>query len=370
MKSLAEVTSISTLPVRMGVASDLVVHGASGVHDYSGFLLVRVELSNGIVGYGEVSATPLWSGEDETTAEHFIKSLFAPALIGLLINDIESTDLIMDNLLKGNLFTKAGLSTALWDAYARNLDVSLAEAIGGIRRHQISIKCSLSGDESQMRRAHSYASSIGFTAFKVKVGLGLEGDLARVALARQLVGPTTFLGADANTGWSRQEALQAIERFAPYNLAFIEQPLAAKDLSGLASLRGLGYPIIADESVGDIWDLRSVIESGAADVVSLYVGMSGGPRRAIEMGAMAAQAGLDTVIGSNGEMGIGAAAMLHVACALPELSAAIPSDIIGSHFYSEETLETPLDSNGSTVILADSPGLGVVPRPELVAKFS
>jgi len=221
-----------------------------------------------------------------------------------------------------------------------------------------------------LRRAHAYASSMGFTAFKVKVGLDVEGDIARVALARELAGDGAFLGTDANTGWSREDALRAIEGFGPLDVAFVEQPVAAKDLASMSALRGHGYPIIADESVGDIWDLRAVIDAGAADVISLYVGMSGGPARAIAMGETATAAGLDIVIGSNGEMGIGAAAQLQVACALPELSTTIPSDIIGSHFYSEETLATPLNSNGKRVVLEDGAGLGVEPRPDLVERFS
>jgi L-alanine-DL-glutamate epimerase-like enolase superfamily enzyme len=276
----------------------------------------------------------------------------------------------MDSLLGGNMFTKSGMSIALWDAYARNLDVTMAEALGGIRRREVRIKCSLSGGPEYLRRAYDYATAMGFTAFKVKVGLDVEGDIARVALARQLAGAGTFLGTDANTGWSRKDALRAIEGFAPHGVAFIEQPVAAKDLAGMASLRGHGYPIIADESVGDIWDLRAVIGAGAADVISLYVGMSGGPSRTIAMGEAATAAGLEIVIGSNGEMGIGAAAQLQVACALPGLSTRIPSDIIGSHFYSEETLATPLNSDGARVVLGDGAGLGVEPRPDLVEQFA
>ncbi|WP_279582120.1 hypothetical protein [Fodinicola feengrottensis] len=56
---------------------DLVVQGAKGAHDQSDFLLVRVTASNGLTGYGEVSATPLWSGEDGTTADHLIQTVLA-----------------------------------------------------------------------------------------------------------------------------------------------------------------------------------------------------------------------------------------------------------------------------------------------------
>lgn len=369
MTAVASIASVATVPVRLNVHPDLVVRGAAGEHAYSGFLLVRVTLSNGVEGYGEVSATPTWSGEDEVTADHHIRTRLARAVVGLPITDVARVDDRMDAVLAGNAFTKAGLSIALWDAYARDLGVPLAEVLGGIQRRVVPIKCSLSGDEAHLRRTHTAAARRGFTAFKVKVGMDVEGDIARVALARRLAGPDALLGTDANTGWTRDEALRAMEGFAPYDVAFVEQPLARRDLAGMAALRGLGVPIVADESVGDVWDLRAVVAAGAADVASIYVGMSGGPARAVAMAAEATAAGLDVVIGSNGEMGIGAAAQLHVACAIPGLSDRIPSDIIGSFYYSEETLATALPSDGTTAVLTDGPGLGVVPRPDLVASL-
>ena len=44
--------------------------------------MVRVHTSEGATGYGEVSATPRWSGEDAVSATHFIKDVLAPALMG------------------------------------------------------------------------------------------------------------------------------------------------------------------------------------------------------------------------------------------------------------------------------------------------
>lgn len=369
MTAPVRISSIGTTPIRLPVHPDLIVRGAAGAHDFSAFLLVRVMLSNGVVGYGEVSATAGWSGEDDVTAEHFIRTRMAPAVLGMPVADILTADEALSRSVGGNLFTKAGLSIALWDAYARYRGEPLAETLGGIRRREIPIKFSLSGDGDLLRTTHRAASQLGFQAFKVKVGLDIERDIARVRLARDLVGPDTFLGVDANTGWSYEDACRALEAFSEFGVAFVEQPVARGDLSAMADLRGRGMPIIADEAVGDIWDLRNVINAGAADVASIYVGMSGGPARAVAMGAAATHAGLDVVIGSNGEMGIGAAAQLHVAAALPALSSVIPSDIIGSFFYAEEILATPLDSDAVVARLTDEPGLGVVPRDDLVAKL-
>ncbi|GAA2788368.1 enolase C-terminal domain-like protein [Kribbella solani] len=363
----ATIAAIQTARVSLRAAPELLVRGARGPHDRSDFLLVRVVTSDGVEGYGEVSATPIWSGEDGTSAEHFIRTVLAPALIGAPLTPVGAADDLMDKVLQGNPFTKAGVSIALWDAFARTLDVPLAVALGGPYRREIPIKLSLSGDPDELERAYNAATAAGFGAFKVKVGLGLEGDLQRVRRARELAGDA-FLGTDANGGWSRADALRAVPELKALGVAFLEQPLEPRDVRGAYEVRQQGLPVIADESVFDVHDLLTVIEARAADMVSLYVGKSAGPGRAVRMGQLAAAHGVDVLIGSNGELGLGAAAQLHVAAALPALSA-YPSDIIGAHYYTEDVLAKPLDSDGRRVRLTDEPGLGVTLRDDLLREF-
>ncbi|MEV5963554.1 enolase C-terminal domain-like protein [Kribbella sp. NPDC051952] len=363
----ATIAAIQTAAVSLAADPELLVRGARGPHDRSDFLLVRVITSDGIEGYGEVSATPIWSGEDGTSADHFIRTVITPALIGLPLTPVGAAEDLMDKALQGNPFTKAGVSIALWDAFARTLDVPLAVALGGAYRTEVPIKLSLSGDDAELERAYTAATSAGFGAFKVKVGLGLEGDLHRVRRARELVGDA-FLGTDANGGWSRADATRAIPELSDQRVDFVEQPLDPRDLRGARELRRLGLPVIADESVFDLHDLVDVVHQQAADVVSLYVGKSAGPGRAVRMAHVAAAHGLDVLIGSNGELGIGAAAQLHVAAALPRLSA-YPSDIIGAHYYTEDVLAKPLDSDGRRVRLSGEPGLGVTLRDDLLREF-
>ncbi|WP_040407616.1 mandelate racemase/muconate lactonizing enzyme family protein [Amycolatopsis nigrescens] len=363
------IAAVHTVTVSLPARGDLVVRGAKGAHDRSDFLLVRVVTTDGTEGYGEVSATPLWSGEDGTSAQHFISGVLTPALLGRPLAPVGALESVMDRALAGNPFTKAGLSTALWDAYARGLGVPLATALGGPYRDEVPIKLSLSGDGADLDRTYAAAVEAGFRSFKVKVGLGVPGDLARMARARELAGAGVFLGMDANGGWSRAEARAAVRGLAEFDPAFVEQPVAPGDLAGMAALRSAGLPVIADESVFGVDDLVRLVRADAADVVSLYVGKAGGPGRAVAMGGLAAAFGVDTLIGSNGELGLGAAAQLHVACALPELSTGLPSDIIGAHYYAEDILEEPLDSDGVRVRLGSGPGLGVLPRDDIRRRF-
>ena len=78
----------------------------------------------------------------------------------------------------------------------------------------------------------------------------------------------------------------------------------------------------------------------------------------------------EIVIGANGEMGIGAAAQLHVACSCEHLSE-IPHGIIGHHFYEEDiSLAVPLEIDGVLARLPDGPGLGVEPSDEVRRSFT
>ena len=366
----APIVDIEILPISPVVHPSLVVQGASGIHDFSNFLIVRVTTAAGVSGIGEVNGTLYAVGEDGTTAAHVIRNVLAPKLIGEPIAPVENLEAIVEGALAGSLFTKAGVATALWDAYSRTLDISMAQALGGVRRREIPIKFSLSGDKDRIKHVYQSATNLGFRAFKLKVGKDPIEDGKRLAFTRALVGENTFLGTDANMGYRRSEARLAVSLMREQRPAFFEQPLAAGDLRGMRELRELGLPIVADESVFRVADLVALLRAEAADIVSIYVGKSAGPSKAVQMGLIADAFGIDSIIGSNGESGVGAAAQLQVAAALPGLSASVPSDIIGEFYYAESVLESRLDSDGSVVRLADAPGLGVTLQPQYLERFT
>lgn len=368
------IAAVETTTVSARAKPALEVRGARVVHDASTFVLVRIVTEEGIEGFGEVSATAAWSGEDAVTATHFVRDLLGPRLVGRRLAPIADHATELDRVLRGNWFTKAGLSTALWDAFGRVRGEPVAKLLGGPYRHEVPVKISLSGDGDELRSAYETAVALGFRSFKVKVGRDPDEDTARVRLARELAGSDALIGADANGGWPLPVALATVPALAESGIAFIEQPVRADDLDGLREVRSLaltlGVPLIADESVYSPADVLRVGRAGAADVVSLYVGKSSALERAVESAGLAAELGMEVVIGANGEMGIGAAAQLHVACACERISA-IPHGIIGHHFYEDDaSLATPLAIDGLVARLPDGPGLGVEPSDEIRRTFS
>jgi o-succinylbenzoate synthase len=196
----------------------------------------------------------------------------------------------------------------------------------------------------------------------VKLKLGgapLAEDVARVRAARDELGPGVRLRGDANGAWTVPEALAALDALAPFGLEYIEQPVAANDIAGLAELRrNSGVRIAADESVATEQGLLRLLEAGAADVVVLKPATLGGPARALELAAQANQAGIGVVFTHTFESAIGARHVLHCAAAWGD-----PQGVHGlqtAGLFTTDVAE-PVGCRDGWVETADTPGLGVAP---------
>jgi len=368
-----KITHIETIPVLIPIKARLIIHSSQGIHASSPFLLVKIHTDAGIVGLGEASCTPLWSGEDHVTAAHMIQRYLSPSLIGKDPRDIEALSRQMDTLLPGNLFTKSALEMACWDILGKATGLPLYRLLGGAVRERIPLKFSLSGAEpARAAELAIWAVSQGFQAVKVKVGTTPAEDMARVGAVREAIGPEIRLGVDANGGWSVPDAIRTIRALEAQNLFFVEQPVSAADPIWMAEVRAkVSVPLIADESVFNLAQALSVARLRAADVFSVYVGKGGGIGGARKMAAVAEAAGLCCTVGSNLELGIASAAMIHLAIATPGIGAEMfPCDIIGPFYYEADLLTEPLPLSGGVARPIERPGLGVELDEEKVARFT
>ncbi len=338
------------------------IHAARGTHAASPFLLVKIHTDEGLTGLGEVSCTPRWSGEDHFSAQHFIQQLLAPLMQGEDPTRVEYLRERMELGVAGNYFTKAALEMALWDILGKSVGQPVYRLLGGKVREEVATKWSISGLEpARAAEIASYAVSQGFGAMKVKVGLNPAEDIARVQAVRRAIGDSIRLGMDANGGWSVRDALHVIPRVAAQNIFFAEQPVPPDDLVGMAQVRRkVSIPVVADESVYTPEDAAALVRAEAADVLSVYVGKAGGISRARRVVAVAEAAGLACTIGSNLEMGVGSAAMIHLAMATRGVRAEeFPCDIIGPLYYEDDLLVEPLPLGAGKARPHERPGLGV-----------
>ena len=357
-----KITQIETIPVLVPINPQRAIRGGRGYHTTSPFLLLKVHTDEGITGLGEVSCTPGWSGEDQVTAAHFVNNFLAPMLAGEDPTQIERLTIKIRSAVANNPFTKSALEMALWDILGKATGLPVYRLLGGPVREFVPTKFSVSGLEPE-RAADiaAWAVSKGFRTMKVKVGIQPDADVARVRAVRQAVGPDVRLGVDANGGWSPRVAIQTIRRLYEYNIYFVEQPVPALDVSWLADVRNqVEVPVMADESVYTLQDAMAVVRAGAADVLSIYVGKGGGIGPARKVAAVSEAAGLTCTVGSNLELGIASAAMIHLAMATPGIGAEeFPCDILGPFFYEGDILAEDLPIKGGEARPLEKPGLGV-----------
>jgi len=72
--------------------------------------------------------------------------------------------------------------------------------------------------EAALRRGHR--------ALKLKVGFGTATDLANLAGLRAIAG-AGMLAADANQGWTVEQALEILPRLREFDLSWLEEPIRA-----------------------------------------------------------------------------------------------------------------------------------------------
>jgi mandelate racemase len=163
----------------------------------------------------------------------------------------------------------SGLDMAFWDALGQVAGQPLAQLLGGsprpIRAYDSYGAVDPVADAGDLRRSLEQ----GFRGIKIKGG---DGDLANdervVKAVRELIGPDIALMLDFNQSLDTAEASRRIARLAPYELHWIEEPVAAENLQGHAKVRETSPVSIQS---GENWwfprGFAEAIASGASDFI-------------------------------------------------------------------------------------------------------
>ncbi len=157
------------------------------------------------------------------------------------------------------------------------------------------------------------AVAAGFGTLKLKVGD--DAEVERVAAVRAAVGDEIAIRLDANGMWPLEEARDRVQQFARFEPEYIEEPVHG--LERLAQLRpDVTVKIAADESVRSLEDAQRLAMLEAADVLVVKVQACGGALAAIRWAQLAE---VPTVVTSMIETSVGLAAGIAAAAAMPEL---------------------------------------------------
>ena len=342
-------------------------------------VLLELRDAEGLRGLGEASP---WPGFGDGTFDA------TEAALRAALAQIDSMDPMTGpermlgaatTLLEGHPAARAAVEGAVCDLAARRAGMSLAswlarhvethaQAIAPHARQTepharpvaVSVACNallLAQTPDALREEAAQARAEGCIAAKLKLGgVPLEADVARVRAAREGLGPGVRLRGDANGAWTRTEAVASLEALAAFDLEYVEQPVAADDLVGLAGLRGLTpVRIAADEAVAGEHGLRAVIDTHAADVVVLKPALLGGPLRALALATEARAANVDVVFTHALDGAIGAWHAAHCAAAWGD-AAAVHGLHTAGLFVAD--VGPAVEATAGFVTLPDRPGLG------------
>jgi muconate cycloisomerase len=333
---------------------------------------VRVRCDDGSEGIGEATGGPAWSGETQAITCVVLRDLLGPAVLGMDPAHFERILERMHGAVRHHPFAKAAIEMACFDLVGKSVGLPVYQLLGGKYRDEIPIRFVVTATEpDRAARIASEWIGKGFDTLKVKVGFDVDADVRRVRAVREAIGPGVRLTIDANTGWDVPSAIRAIRQMEDLDLLFVEQPVRQDDPGWMAEVRRAVHPpIMADESVFTPTDALNILHHAAADILSVYPGKNGGLLYAQRVVGIAEAGGVACSIGSNLELGVGSAAMAHLAAAMRNIaSERYPGDIIGPLYHEGDVLKTPLDIRAGCVRVPTGPGLGIELDENKLAEF-
>ncbi len=273
--------------------------------------------------------------------------------------------------------TAAGFEAALLDLAARRADVGLAAFLHAALaaaslpvaepRPDVAVSALVAAADADVVALEARAAiAAGHACVKLKVGDEPDdaGLATRVGAVRAAIGPGPELRLDANAAWTLAQATGRLAAVAPYDVAYVEQPVVS--IADLAALRSrVAIRIAADESVTGAGAAAEVLARRAADALVVKVSRVGGIAETLTIAALAHERGVPVVLSSFFETGVGLAAALNVAAVLPGPDVA--HGLATGGLLETDLLASPLVAGQGRLALRDGPGLGIDLDPAAVA---
>jgi L-alanine-DL-glutamate epimerase-like enolase superfamily enzyme len=346
-------------------------------------MLIRVETSNGLVGYGP--------GPGSERVQHAIQSVVAPFLEGLALADPDALRVKFETgpgakdieLVKAYCI----VDVALWDVFAKKHGVPLSEVVGGRMRDRIRLYGSAGMYQAPEKYAEEAAAiaGLGFRGYKMRPALGPDEDIRTVELIREAVGPAVDLMIDAHTWWrmgDKSYSVETVERVADaisgFDPLWLEEPLPPADHAAYVDLHEKEFVSLASgEHEADEDGFIDLIDSGGVDYVQMDVCCQGGFSMARRLFGLIARRELRFAFHSWGsDLEVLAAA--HLGICWPDsvvewLEYPVYSDAGRPGMYpfplATEILREPLEIDRGELIVPRGPGLGIEINEAVIEKY-
>jgi L-alanine-DL-glutamate epimerase-like enolase superfamily enzyme len=326
-------------------------------------VLVRIHTDAGVTGVGEACPFPPITGETQETNIAAAKAL-REIVTGKNPLAVESLVREFGPFVHSNPSAAAAFDTALYDILGKIAGLPVFRLLGGDKTaFETDITVDLDEPETMARRAKEFVAG-GFQTIKVKVGQGQEIDLRRLEAIRAAVGDEVKLLIDANQGWAPTTAIDTLKKMERYRILFVEQPVAASDLSGLRAVKAASpIPVMADEAAFGPADVLKLVKAEACDFINIKLMKAGGLMNMIKMAHIADGANMACMVGCMLESRLALTAAAQVVAAHRNI---LWTDLDG---HSSHTIDPVMD--GMTfargrITLPENPGIGADVDPSFL----
>lgn len=326
--------------------------------------IISVETDEGTIGWGEMVP---WGSSYLPEFPEGVRAglaLLGPRIIGTDPTNLAALNLKMDSELYGHGYVKSAIDMACWDIYGKITGQPLHALLGGRLVEAAPLVCAVynGAPNDVLSRIEGYRAQ-GIKMFSVKPSGEPDTDIELYrAVASQRMSGETYI-ADANRSWSVPIALRVARNLEQYGFFNFEQPCNSYE-ECLKVRRQNRLTTIIDESVTDFDVLAKVARDDAADIVHIKLSRIGGISKARQMRDFCAIAGLSISWATSGGTEISDAAATHMALSTH------PTGLFG--LWSCREFNTTRFANGGPVrsgtgaTIANLPGLGVEPIPEML----
>ncbi len=335
--------------------------------------VVRVVTDDGIEGWGETFSVGLQPPEISAAV---IESALKPVILG---EDPRDTEVLWNKMYvrtrdygrKGVVL--GGISAvdiALWDICGKASGLPVYQLLGGAFRREIQcyatgfFRSVGQGQAAAMAEEAARHADSGFDLMKVKLGFGVDDDVAVMRSIRDAVGDRAGFMVDVNHGYGAADAIRLGRALADYKLRWIEEPVIPEDLAGYRRVRdALDIPIAGGEAEFSMYGFRDLIAAEAVDIAQPDICLAGGFTALRHINVLAQTGGVQVNPHVWGTA-IGQYASCHMIAATPTTHYALHAQQplfeydTSSHPFRTALVETPLEQRRGWLTVGNAPGLG------------
>lgn len=319
---------------------------------------VEITLDNGTTGIGAGCPSEYVTGEPLSQTQEILQEKNLAFLVGRDIREINQLNFEVWQKFPKNPAARAAIDIALYDAFAKYLDVPLVKYLGQkIKSLPTSNTIGIKNVEETLKEAEEYGQR-GFTVLKVKLGKDLTEDIERIVKLREKFGKKFIIRIDANQGYTIDQTIAFYNKTKHLDIELIEQPLPAKAVADLKKLPDeIRKTIAADESLITPHDAL-ILNSAprAAGIFNIKLMKCGGINQALKIADIALHDNVDLFWGCNDESIISITAALHVAFACSNTKYI---DLDGSLDLARDVVKGGFILKDGVMSCSDKPGLGV-----------